>query len=74
MCAYICGHIKPMIPSACLNETRFKEQISAACLFHGLNNLYQHSSVNVNNVSDMIAIKPFLHCATDLNHKSLAMK
>lgn len=45
--------------------------IGYTCLFHGTSNLYQHSYIYVNNVSDVIAIKQFLCCATDLNHKSL---
>lgn len=36
-----------------------------------MNNLYQHFYINVNNVSDVMAIKQFLCCATGLNHKSL---
>lgn len=74
MCVHVaafCGHIKLMSTYACPNETRFKEQISATRLFHGMNNLYQHFYINVNNVSDVMAIKQFLCCATDLNHRSL---
>lgn len=56
---------------AYLNETRFKEQISATHVFHGMHNLGQHSYIKVNNVSDVVAIKQFLCSATDLNHKSL---
>lgn len=69
--AAFCRHIKLMSTFACLNESRFKEKISAARLFHGMNNLNQHFCINVNNVSDVMAIKQFLCCATDLNHKSL---
>lgn len=66
-----CGHIKLMSTYACPNETRFKGWISVTRLFHGMNNLYQHFYINVNNVFDVMAIKQFLCCATGLNHKSL---
>lgn len=69
--AALCGHIKLMNTYARPNETRFKELISATRPFHRMNNLYQHFCINVNNVSDVMAIKQFLCCATDLNHKSL---
>lgn len=36
-----------------------------------MNTLYQHAYINVNNVSDMIAIKQFLCCATAFHYKSL---
>lgn len=56
---------------ACLNEGIQGTNIWYKCLFHGTNNSYQHLNVNVNNVSDVIAIKQFLCCATDFNHESL---
>lgn len=36
-----------------------------------MNDSYQHLCINVNNVSDVIAIKQFLCCATDFNYKNL---
>lgn len=71
MCGYFLWTCKIMSTYAYLNETRVKEQISATHLFHGINNLGQHSYINVNNVSDVIAIKQFLGSATDFKHKSL---